>query len=116
MSSAPCPATTTARSAPSCRPLASCSFEETFFVEPDEVADPPQDTLPHVNTFTACILPAGQDQPITDPAILLPGDDPAEVGFVAQRLRPHAVAATHGHARPDRDLAAAADPGMGAAT
>ena len=35
---------------------ASCQFEATFFVEPDVVADPPQDTLPHVNTFTACVV------------------------------------------------------------
>ena len=37
---------------------ASCQFEATFFVEPDVVADPPQDTLPHVNTFTACVVGA----------------------------------------------------------
>ncbi len=43
-------------------PGQTCEFEATFFVKPDVVADPPQDTLPHVNTFTACIERASGQQ------------------------------------------------------
>ncbi len=58
---------------------ASCSFEASFFVEPDFVADPPQDTPPHVNVFTACILgvpaPGVSDATVCD-------DADATVGFI----------------------------------
>jgi uncharacterized repeat protein (TIGR01451 family) len=65
-------------------PGASCEFEATFFVEPDEVADPPQDTLPHVNVFTACVADASvaPDAAAAEPLDPVCDDDDALVGFI----------------------------------
>ena len=58
---------------------AACSFEASFFVEPDFVADPPQDTPPHVNVFTGCIL--GVPGPgVSDETVCAEAD--ATVGFI----------------------------------
>ncbi len=63
-------------------PGASCEFEATFLVEPDFVADPPQDTPPHVNVFSACIVSAPDATlgPVCD-------DDDATVGFIGGKGR-----------------------------
>ncbi len=57
---------------------ASCQFEATFFVEPEVVADPPQDTIPHVNTFTACAV-AGPSQSQSDRVC---AEDDEEIGWI----------------------------------
>ena len=57
---------------------ASCQFEATFFVEPEVVADPPQDTIPHVNTFTACAV-SGPSQSQSDRVC---AQDDEEIGWI----------------------------------
>jgi uncharacterized repeat protein (TIGR01451 family) len=70
-------------------PGASCTFEATFLVKPDKVADPPQDTPPHVNVFTACLVSGSGDGPTSIQPALGPvcDDDPATVGFISGKGR-----------------------------
>ena len=59
-------------------PGGSCQFEATFFVAPDEVAANPIETVPHENTFTACVV-AG---PSASQADRVCAQDDEEIGWI----------------------------------
>jgi hypothetical protein len=89
---------------------AACSFEASFLVKPDFVADPPQDTPPHVNVFTACILGV-PGQGVSDETAC--ADVDATVGFIGGRGRTPTPSPQHSQPPTDMLMVAASDPPSG---